>query len=82
MARIIRFAPVMKERTARHSDVECGYATVSYEGRPALIIETYGSKERESEPKTSQSLLIDESTGRELVRLINSVPARIARVEK
>jgi hypothetical protein len=73
MARIASFAPVVKERIGRHTDVSCGFAVTSYDGQPALLIETYGSSQRQSAPKTSQSLLLDERAARELARLIRRV---------
>ena len=40
MARIANFTPITKDRVSSHSDVECGYTFVTYEGKPAVLVET------------------------------------------
>ena len=66
MAKIVRFSPVTKERTGRHSDVKCGYAIVEYEDQTVVLLETYGSKDRAIPGKTSQSLILDRDAAASL----------------
>lgn len=70
MARITNFEKITKDRVPKHSEVECGYAAVTYAGEPALLLETYGSAERKIVGKTSQSILLDRKSATELVELI------------
>jgi hypothetical protein len=70
MARIARFTRLAKDRVGRHTNVECGYAVVEFDGRNTLLLETYGSDQRAVPGKTSQSLLIDEEAAAQLMRLL------------
>jgi hypothetical protein len=70
MAKIVRFEPVTKDRVGRHSNVDCGYSIVRYEDRPAVLLETYGSDDRASPGKISQSLLLDESAAKGLQEVL------------
>jgi hypothetical protein len=70
VARIKKFERITKDRVPTHSDVECGYAVVTYEGAPALLLETYGSSDRKIVGKTSQSILLDRESATELAELI------------
>jgi len=57
-----------------HSDVECGYTFVTYEGKPAVLLETYGrSSNRQIPGKTSQSLLLDRESARRLIAILSKL---------
>src|SRR5438132_757639 len=73
VARITSFRRIAKDRVNRHSDVECGYSFVTYEGKPAVVLETYGSSDRAIPGKTSQSLLLDKAGAARLVAILNKV---------
>jgi hypothetical protein len=73
MARIMRFTPITKDRVSRHSEVECGYSFVTYEGEPAILLETYGSTDRAIPGKTSQSLLLDRTGARDLLAILRKL---------
>jgi hypothetical protein len=73
MARITSFESITKDRVSRHSDVECGFAFVSYEGEPAVLLETYGSSDRAMPGKTSQSLLIDRVSAGRLIAILQKI---------
>jgi hypothetical protein len=61
---------VIKDRNSLHSEVECGYSTFSDGGKRYLQLETYGSKERKLQGKTSQNLQLDETGARRLMEVI------------
>jgi hypothetical protein len=73
MARVKSFESITKDRISHHSDVECGYAFVSYEGEPAILLETYGSSDRAMPGKTSQSLLIDRESAGRLMAILRKI---------
>ena len=72
MARITVFTRIAKDRVGRHTGVECGFAEVEYDRKLALLLETYGSDERQISGKTSQSLLLQEESAARLVEIIQS----------
>jgi 5-methylcytosine-specific restriction protein B len=56
--------------------VDCYYQTLlDADGKVLLHLSTFGSQDRQSEPKSSQSIQIDETVAQELmVLLANSFP--------
>ncbi|KHL18345.1 UNVERIFIED_CONTAM: hypothetical protein LK11_07085 [Mumia flava] len=56
----------------QHTEVECGWAKVSSTaGEPLLQLSTYGSVQRRSQPKVSQTLQFDENQARQLLSVIH-----------
>jgi hypothetical protein len=53
-----------------HGEVECGYAIFESEGNRYLQLDTYGSADRVIPGKVSQTVQLDESAAKELLRLI------------
>lgn len=55
-----------------HSGVVCGYSAVEVDGHRIVQLETYGSADRAIPGKVSQTIQLDESSARELVRILRS----------
>jgi hypothetical protein len=53
-----------------HGEVECGFSVFDSNGRRYLQLDTYGSAERATPGKTSQSIQFDEASASDLKRLI------------
>ncbi|MFE3753559.1 Shedu immune nuclease family protein [Nocardia tengchongensis] len=73
MARVLRLAPGQQRIEAHdvNKGVDCHHTTVtSAEGETLLHLTTFGSKDRESPPKSSQSLQLDAGIAAELVTII------------
>jgi hypothetical protein len=74
MALVRKLVKATKERQSVHGEVECSYSVVSdSRGQKYLQLETFGSPSRKLTGKTSQSIQFDESSLRELKRIIESV---------
>ncbi len=57
-----------------HSEVDCRVQLVtSADGDRFIQLDTYGSDERKSEKKVSQSIQLDRTHARELVAIIEAV---------
>lgn len=70
MARV-RFLGPSNQRLKPHpSEVDCEYAVVDGNGTRLLHLSTFGSDDRASERKSSQSLQFDLERARELVEII------------
>lgn len=59
MAIVTAFREVTKDRVGRPRDTECGYTSVEIDGTRYLLIESYGSAQRDMQGKISQSLHLD-----------------------
>ncbi len=59
------------------SEVDCYYSIVESAGEPILHLSTFGSESRKTEPKSSQSIQIDEQIARELLDLLHRTFPRI-----
>lgn len=71
MARITRWEPNRQDVRPHRTDVTCFYQPITDEsGRPILHLSTFGSTQRQSEPKVSQTIQIDLDNARELVRIL------------
>ena len=71
MALIRSFVPTGASNIGRiHGEVECGYAIFEAAGGRYLQLDTYGSSDRALPGKVSQTLQVDESSARELNRLL------------
>ena len=74
MARVRTFDKGRQNVGVHPTEVDCFYQVISdSDGRRLLHLTTFGSDGRESHPKSSQSLQLDEETARELVRIIGRV---------
>jgi hypothetical protein len=70
MALVRGFVEKAKERQTVHDEVECSYSIFSSGGKRYLQLETFGSPTRKLKGKTSQSVQFDETSLRELKRII------------
>lgn len=71
MARVEEFQKIEKSRNSVHEVVEAGYiAFTGSDGKRYVQIETYGSKSRKLQDKVSQTIQLDESGARELLKII------------
>lgn len=72
MAKVSSFVKGTQSVKFHPTEVECHYQVFdALDGRTILHLSTFGSDHRESEPKSSQSLQLDEDRARELMELIN-----------
>lgn len=69
MARIARFFQTQSGAAPHPTEVECGWQVVQT-GERYLQLSTYGSPQRQSQPKVSQTLQLDAVRARELVGII------------
>lgn len=71
MARVEEFQKIEKSRNSVHEVVEAGYIVFTgNDGKRYVQIETYGSKTRKLQDKVSQTIQLDESGARALVKII------------
>ncbi|MDO4041894.1 hypothetical protein QKG38_10485 [Clavibacter michiganensis] len=71
MARIREFQEGTQSITEHRTEVACAHQTLlSDEGQKLPHLSTFGSADRVSGPKSSQSLQLDESSARALVAII------------
>lgn len=59
MAIVTELVEVTKDRPGRPKTTRCGYTTVDLDGTRYLLLESYGSPDREIPDKVSQSLHLD-----------------------
>ncbi|WP_460510476.1 hypothetical protein [Frigoribacterium salinisoli] len=76
MARITSFEPGAQEIQAHPSEVTCFHQIVlDSDGKRFLHLSTFGSQDRASKPKSSQSIQVGEEEAQELVQiLLNAFP--------
>jgi 5-methylcytosine-specific restriction protein B len=72
MARIKEFFQTQVSSKLHPTEVECGYQRISTPDGDVLQLSTYGSDDRQSEKKTSQTLQLDKQRAAELVEIIRS----------
>lgn len=70
MARIREFMPSNQNVKIHPTEVDCEYTTVEKNGVRMLHLSTFGSDERASERKSSQSMQLDIERARELIDII------------
>lgn len=71
MARLRSFQTGSQDVRVHPSEVDCFHQIVTDEvGRRYLHLSTFGSDVRASNPKSSQSIQLDESTAQQLMRII------------
>jgi hypothetical protein len=73
MARIRSLHPGTQRVTVHHTEVDCTYQAITAEdGTPYIHLSTFGSDNRASGPKSSQTFQLDERTARELIEVLIS----------
>ena len=73
MARIRRFEKGGQDVRPHVSEVDCYFQVlVDADGRKLLHLSTFGSDQRQSKPKSSQVLQLDESAASELIEIVRS----------
>jgi hypothetical protein len=71
VARLRSLKPGTQSVKIHPSEVDCYYQTITDSaGRTYLHLTTFGSDDRQSNPKSSQSLQLDEETARDLARVL------------
>jgi hypothetical protein len=81
MARIREFQQGTQAISEHRTEVECAHQTlVSSEGQKLLHLSTFGSADRVSGPKSSQSLQLDEKSARALLDIIHNAFPSLRRV--
>jgi hypothetical protein len=70
MARISEFFEVQTSAQVHPTTVECGYRRISSPDGYLLQLSTYGSDNRQSQKKVSQTLQLDRERAAELLRII------------
>lgn len=73
MARVRSFTPSQQEIRPHPTEVDCEHRVVDDGERRLLHLSTFGSDDRASKPKSSQSIQLDIDAARELVAIIESV---------
>lgn len=80
MARVRSLAKGTQAIRPHESVVDCFYDVVyQVDGTALLHLSTFGSDLRQSKPKSSQSIQIDEGIARELVALLEATFPRVRR---
>lgn len=73
MARIRRIEKGTQSVSVHPSEVDCFYQVVRGEGGETYLhLSTFGSDDRQSKPKSSQSLQLSQSVADELVAVIRA----------
>ncbi|TDC68222.1 hypothetical protein E1200_12315 [Actinomadura sp. GC306] len=70
MARIREFFETNNSARPHPTEVECGYQKITTSTGVLLQLSTYGSDNRESEKKVSQTLQLDRAGAEQLLRII------------
>ena len=71
MAKIKEFVRTTLNSRAHPTNVECGWQPVHDSGQSYLQLSTYGSDDRQSEKKVSQTIQIDRARAAELLAIIH-----------
>lgn len=79
MALVTELFSDTRHSKAHPTEVECGWQVINDGGRRLLQLSTYGSDQRQSEKKVSQTLQLDESMAMELVEIIRSTFPQLSR---
>ncbi|MFC7530298.1 hypothetical protein [Actinoplanes sp. GCM10030250] len=71
MAVIVSFFPSKDGKGGIHrTEVDCGWQVIDHHGGSYLQLSTYGSDQRKSEKKVSQTIQIDRAQAAELLNII------------
>lgn len=73
MARIRSLQQSTSQGKAHPTEVDCAWQVVPGPDGPLLQLSTYGSDSRQSEPKVSQTIQVDERVARQLAALVQQV---------
>lgn len=80
MARVRSLAQGTQSIRPHESEVDCFYNVLDQpDGTRLLHLSTFGSDQRQSKPKSSQSIQIDEEMARELIVLLETTFPAIMR---
>jgi 5-methylcytosine-specific restriction protein B len=75
MARILELQPSSQERISPHkveNGVVCEWKLIEdSDGTPLVHLSTFGSKNRQADPKSSQSIQVDEATAHRLIEILS-----------
>lgn len=71
MARVKKFFETAGDSKRHPTEVECGWSIVNAPGERLLQLSTYGSEQRQSQPKVSQTIQLDEQAAADLTNLIS-----------
>lgn len=71
MARVRSIQPMSLNARRHPTEVDCGYQVFESEGGRMLQLSTFGSDQRKSDPKVSQTLQLDRQGAAALVKLLN-----------
>lgn len=78
MARIRSFEKGAQDVRPHASEVDCYHQVlVDGDGEALLHLSTFGSDQRQSKPKSSQVLQIDERSAAQLIRIMRSAFPRL-----
>ncbi|KSW20823.1 hypothetical protein ATM99_15165 [Cellulomonas sp. B6] len=72
MARVRSFSPSTQDIRPHPTEVDCEYRVVVDADRRLLHLTTFGSDDRASRAKSSQSLQVDVDAARELIVIIET----------
>lgn len=70
MARVRSFGPNHQRVKAHSTEVDCEYVVINDGSQRLLHLTTFGSDDRASERKSSQSLQLDLEAARQLLQII------------
>jgi hypothetical protein len=74
MALVRKFTRLQERSGRAHpTEVDCGWSQIQTPTGTLLQLDTYGSDNRASEPKVSQTLQLDRSNATELRRILDTV---------
>lgn len=73
MARIRSLQSGSQNVRPHKSEVDCFWQLIQTDTTPLLHLTTFGSDSRQWEPKSSQSIQLDEELARQLVQVIRTV---------
>lgn len=78
MARIRSFEKGAQNVRPHASEVDCYHQVIGgSDGEALLHLSTFGSDQRQSKPKSSQVLQLDEASAAELIRIMRSAFPRL-----
>ncbi len=80
MARVRSFSPSSQNVRVHPTEVDCEYVVIKEGPHRLLHLSTFGSDDRASERKSSQSLQLDMDRARELIEILNHAFPEIRRL--
>ncbi|WP_406436311.1 hypothetical protein OHB00_20255 [Streptomyces sp. NBC_00631] len=79
MALIEKFESVTSDIQKMHGPVTCGVRSFAVDGQRILQLDTYGSADRQIHGKISQSVQLNITGARELIKIIEQVFPELSR---